>query len=326
MSAAPALDDARREAIRAAARWHVRLCDEGVRPEDIHAHQRWLDEHPIHAWAWRLVERLRGELNAVPAELSAHTLRTAATRDGRRQMRRRLLLVATLAGGGWAGSRLVSWREWSADVRTGTGEQRSIVMADGSRLMLDTRSALDVRYGPAERALRLREGRVMIRTAADPHVPARPFVIDTPHGRLRALGTRFAVDVGNEETKVSVFEHAVQIHPAGAASRRVPLAAGWQCRFDARHVAPPRPLAPSDDAWMRGLLIVDAWPLVRLLQQLSRYRPGYLGCDPAVAELRISGAFPLSDTDRALDAVQRALPVRIRHRSRYWVTVEPAAA
>ena len=33
--------------------------------------------------------------------------------------------------------------------------------------------------------------------------------------------------------------------------------------------------------------------------------------DPAVAGLRISGTYPLADTDRALVAMARALPVRV---------------
>lgn len=56
---------------------------------------------------------------------------------------------------------------------------------------------------------------------------------------------------------------------------------------------------------------------------LGRYRPGLLGCDPSVAGLRLSGAYPLDDTDRALAAIARAVPVEVVSRTRYWVRLVP---
>ncbi|KAG0759335.1 hypothetical protein G6F57_017955 [Rhizopus arrhizus] len=58
--------------------------------------------------------------------------------------------------------------------------------------------------------------------------------------------------------------------------------------------------------------------------ELARYRSGLLRCDPAVADLRVSGVFSLRDTDRALDNLTRGLPVTVAYRSRYWVTVRAA--
>ena len=325
MSMATALDDTQRRAIRAAAQWYARLCDEQAGRVDALAHEAWLAEHPTHVWAWRQLDRLRGDLDTVPPELSSRALQGA--RDARHLARRRLLLTAALAGGGWLGWRLAPWREWGADLRTAKGEQRHEVLADGTRLMLDTDSALDVRYTPDERVIRLQTGRVMIRTGADTEAPARPFVVETPQGRLWARGTRFSVSTAAESSCIAVFEHAVDIQPAVAPEQRaVPLQAGWRARFDDYRVETATPLATQADAWTRGLLVVDAWPLSRLLAELSRYRPGHLGHDASVADWRISGAFPLLDSERALQAIERALPVQVRRRTDYWVRVEARAA
>ncbi|CUJ71963.1 DUF4880 domain-containing protein [Achromobacter kerstersii] len=75
------------------------------------------------------------------------------------------------------------------------------------------------------------------------------------------------------------------------------------------------------DAWTRGLLIVDNWRLDDFISHLDRYRPGRLSCDAAVAALRVSGAFPIDDTDHALAAVERALPVRVSRFTRYYTRV-----
>ena len=64
-------------------------------------------------------------------------------------------------------------------------------------------------------------------------------------------------------------------------------------------------------------------PLHALIAELNRYRPGRLRCHPAVGQLRVSGAFPLRDTDASLDLLRKTLPVDIGRSSRWWVTVEP---
>jgi transmembrane sensor len=71
------------------------------------------------------------------------------------------------------------------------------------------------------------------------------------------------------------------------------------------------------------MLVVNDWRLEDFVRELQRYRPGHLGCDPAVAALRISGAFHLTSTDTILDNLTSTLPVRIRRFSRYWASVEP---
>ncbi|MGV2837118.1 iron dicitrate transport regulator FecR, partial [Pseudomonas shirazensis] len=59
---------------------------------------------------------------------------------------------------------------------------------------------------------------------------------------------------------------------------------------------------------------------------LGRYRHGWLRCDPSITALKVSGAFPLDDTDRALAALESGFDLRIERRSRYWVSVMPKPA
>jgi len=78
------------------------------------------------------------------------------------------------------------------------------------------------------------------------------------------------------------------------------------------------------DAWSRGMLVVEDMPLSELLAILGEYRRGYLGLDPSLESLRISGSFPLHDTDRALAALPPSLPVQIERHTDWWVKVVPA--
>ena len=102
------------------------------------------------------------------------------------------------------------------------------------------------------------------------------------------------------------------------------LAAGQQARFDANGLSGDiEALAPGAGSWADGVLYAEQMPLADFLAELARYRPGLLRCDPAVAGLRVSGAFQLRDTDKILHALAATLPLRIARHTRYWVTVGP---
>lgn len=105
----------------------------------------------------------------------------------------------------------------------------------------------------------------------------------------------------------------------------VPLAAGEQAWLRDDAPVRPEPADPHAADWTRGVLHVNAWRLDAFAAELGRYRPGLLRCDPEVAGLRLSGAFQLHDTDAVLAALPSTLPVRVRYRSAYWVTIAPRA-
>jgi ferric-dicitrate binding protein FerR (iron transport regulator) len=85
-------------------------------------------------------------------------------------------------------------------------------------------------------------------------------------------------------------------------------------------------LAPPPDmdiaAWSDGLLVTRNMRLIDFLAEVRRYRPGYLGCSMDIADLRLSGAFRLEDTDKLLAILPRILPVHVRYRTRWWVSLE----
>jgi transmembrane sensor len=101
------------------------------------------------------------------------------------------------------------------------------------------------------------------------------------------------------------------------------IKAGQQLCFTQNHLPAPTAASAGREAWHRGLLLADNLPLGQLLEELSRYRPGHLGCDPAVAGLPVMGSFPLKDTDQALRLLEAALPVQVHKTLEWWVSVGP---
>ncbi|MGC3986763.1 MAG: FecR domain-containing protein [Pseudorhodoferax sp.] len=290
---------------------------------DRQAWQRWCAADPEHARAWQQIEAQSARMAGLSAPLAQAALDSAARARKRRALR--LLGVAALAGGsGLVLHAQLPWRAWSADQRAAIGEQRRLALPDGGWLLLNTGSAVNLRFDAGQREVALVAGEILVQTAPD--AAGRPFRVQTPAGTVRPLGTRFTVRHDGAATTVGVLQGAVELQPADAPAALRRLDAGQSGGFDRHGTAAPDALDEAATAWTEGLLVASGMPLARFLAELARYRRGHLGCDPAVAALRVSGVYPLHDTDQVLAALTTALPLRLEQTTRWWVTVRPAHA
>jgi len=320
LGGAPTISDA---VAHQAATWFFLLRSSDASERDRQCWMHWLDADPAHAMAWQKALRVGRTFEQLPPEVARPVLDRAAqgSRMPRRTAIQALALLLTAAPAGWLAWRHTPAHDWLAEHRTATGERRDIWLADGSRLQLDTASAVDIDFNGPWRQIRLRSGAIHIETAPDPQTPPRPLVVDTAQGRLRALGTRFTVRQAVGHTRIAVFEGAVEARPAAAPDQVAVLQAGRQARMTRAVVEPARAAEPLADSWTRGILHVREMRLQDFAAELARYRPGIVRCDPAVADLRISGTFQLRDTTPVLDSLPQALPVTVVYRTPYWVTL-----
>ncbi|AVS85529.1 iron dicitrate transport regulator FecR [Paracidovorax avenae] len=314
------------EDLQQAADWFAVLQSDRVSEADRCSWQRWLETGPRQRAAWSQVEAISREFAGAAHPMARQVLehRPAVSRR-RRTVLRTLVAVPVTGVAAWMASRQMPWNEWTAALRTDTGEQRSWALADGSELVLNTASAADLDYSTALRRIVLHRGELFITSGHDPASPPRPLVVDVAHGRITALGTRFAVRYEDDgAVRVAVFEGAVQLRPGDGGDGPV-LAAGQQARLLRDRVEPPASAAGYAADWQRGMLVADGMRLGDFIAELARYRRGHLGCAPEVADLRIVGAYPLADTDRILEALQATLAVQVRRPMPWWTVVEAGA-
>ncbi|MGK5052006.1 FecR domain-containing protein [Janthinobacterium sp. RB2P8] len=314
-------------AARAAAQWLVRLHAGALNPDEQQAFLFWRAGDPAHETAWKRAELVCSTLASVPP-----ALRQTADAVPQSPQRRAVLygLAGLIAAGPalWLASQSAPWQAWRAGIRTARGEIRHMTLPDGTQLVLNTDTAIDVHYGAALRQVVLHAGEIHVATAHDRAVPARPFLVRSSNGAVRALGTHFSVHQGGSvlapRTQVSVSEGAVEIQPSQAPEAVRRVNAGQQGSFDDVAVAPLSPLAPHAAGWLQGVLIAERMPLGEVLEQVARYRYGVLRCDPALAAMPVDGIFQLNDPDNILLLLQRSLPIRLARRTRYWISVEAA--
>lgn len=313
-----------RNVAREAARWLLRLSSGRATDADVHACDQWRASKAEHEYAWQRAQRVNERFGLIPAALGMATLNRPELHQRRAALK---ALVALVVAGpvGWA-----AWRadplDWTADYRSGPGERRNVALADGSTLHLNTASAVDVAFDAATRLVRLRSGEIAVHAVADASPHPRPFVVRTGLGDIEAMPSRFCVRQDGGHCQVSVQEGQVRVSSGAHPGRMLSLVAGEQGSLTEGGVSAPSAADPHASDWMRGVLYANQLRLDAFASELGRYRSGVLRCDPEIAHLRISGAFQLNDTDAVLAALPATLPVQVRYRTAYWVTIGPREA
>lgn len=299
--------------IAQAADWMMRLSSGRVTDAERAACERWRLRSDAHADAWRLAQSVSSQFGSLPPALAMPVL----NRPRRRSLGKLIALLAVVPGV-LAALRLQEEMQWGADYRTPKGARRNVVLADGSTLTLNSDSAVDVRFDAGQRLLYLRRGEVLVQTAPD--ATNRPFFVTTAQGRMQALGTRFIVRTGADQTRLTVLEHAVRARTSDGAEQLV--AAGRQVSFTATGFSPTRDADAAADAWTTGMLVADRMRLDDVVAALARYHHGVLQCTPDVAALTVSGAFPLDAPARALAMLAATYPLQVHARMNgLWTTV-----
>ncbi|BEV15786.1 FecR family protein [Herbaspirillum sp. DW155] len=293
------------------------------RAEDARHEAVWSELMAAEAQFQRLVA-----LPVSPAQWQ-QPLSALARARGRRQSRRRWLGGVALGLGGVALVTLAGRQAGLFDqidgqrYATGTGDQRRVVLGDGTRLALNTDTAVRLHFDAGQRLLALQRGEIFIDTGADALSPRhRPFLVQTAQARLQALGTRFAVRQQEGVTRLTVLEGRVAVNPGQGTG--VVIAPGETVEIDGlgslqRQATGAAAMDPT--AWLDGTLVARQMRLGEVVAEMARYRHGWLQCDDEAASLLVSGVFQLRDSEAALDALAQALPVAIERRTRFWVRV-----
>lgn len=309
------------ELIDSATQWYVLLRSGQATAQDWQRYHQWRAADPRHDALCRQLETRLGVFQVPQAQgVSGKVVQQALEAPS---SRRQVLQIALAGAGVAVGAVLLvkpmGLSELTADVRTGTGERRTVTLDDGSELLLNAQSAADIQFDPQRRLVRLREGELLAKVASD---RLRPFLIQTDQARLRAYGNRFLVREREGQGQVVALNGAVEID--GQNGERLQLAAGHEVHYDRTGFGPMQASSSGATAWVDGFLQVRDRPLAEVIDALRPYHQGVLRLDPAVAELRVSGLYRLDNPQQILDTLARTLPIHITRRTGLWVTVSAA--
>ena len=189
---------------------------------------------------------------------------------------------------------------------TNVGEQRTIALKDGSMVLLDTATKIEVRLSAHRRNIELVQGRAHFEVAKD---TSRPFVVAGGERSVTAVGTVFDVARAPDQTSVLLTEGKVLLRYGEASRFMVP---GDRVVFRGDRMTIDRPAVDAQTAWLTGRTVFEAQPLLEVVAELNRYssRPLVLG-DRKVAEMRISGTYKTGDVGAFAVSVSSLLPIDV---------------
>ncbi|MBF5052215.1 anti-FecI sigma factor FecR [Alcanivorax venustensis ISO4] len=238
----------------------------------------------------------------------------------RRQRRRHLTGLGAVVLAALLGTQL-PWTYWTADHRTAAGEIRTLTLPDGSQVVLNSGSAIDLDYSDATRTVELVRGELLATVAK---APDRPFQVVTRDLTATALGTEYSVRLDDGFTRVAVQESTVAVTPRHGGDA-LNLTAGQQADLNRDGVLAREAAPRQRPDWADGRLAFSNAPLTDVVERLARHRPGLLTLDDALANSprRFTGVLPANDSDAALALLADTLNLEVRYLTPWYVTVRP---
>lgn len=315
-----------------AEQWFARRRD-GIPPLAEEAEfRRWRQRSDAHARAYADAERTWRQLAALQASPMAQRMADALIKAGPARKHataaswRPLLLAACVAVVAVVGAlRLLpikSLPATPASYATALGEQRTERLEDGSRILLNTDTALQVRYDGDRREVLIEHGEAMFDVAHDAH---RPFVVVAGDGTVTALGTRFQVRHTDGQIAVTLLQGSVEV-ARDARGERQRLSPGERAAFVPSRggIALSQVEPAAALGWTQGRLDFDAAPLAVVVAEANRYSAAKLRlADPALGEMPISGTFQAGDNALVASGLEAVFPLRVSSESDAEIVLAP---
>ncbi|MGQ0621083.1 MAG: FecR family protein [Panacagrimonas sp.] len=291
----------------AAAHWVMRLTSGETTPEECADFARWRAMDPDHETALSALRGLWADLGPLlesrpPVTTKSRSLVRIATPPPRRRRAKLLALAASLVVGMTLGYQALTTGRY--DEVTAAGERRGIALADGSQVILNGGTALDIHLSSQRREILIARGEAFFEVKPD---ASRPFLVTAGDSEVRVLGTRFSVRRDDEsQLRVLVSEGRVEVR----RHQQVAVLTANQQISSSRDdglsgITPAQP--EIDLAWRRGRLILQDAALSQIVAELNRNSSMKLMlADPQSAQRRFNAVIDLDHVDDWLLGLDRA--------------------
>lgn len=278
------------KAAREAAEWLVTLNKPTVSTDRISAFYAWRRD-PANARAYARAEavwRRSGELGD-DAAIRAAVIDTMAGSDP--SPRRSGLAAHWMIGAFLLATGIALWMFLIQPdhIRTGVGEQRTIALEDGSRMLIDADSDLTVRYSHDARRVTLEHGRARFMVH---HGDPRDFSVDFDGARVIATGTRFDVRADAVATSVALLDGTVRVQSRAEPAAHRDLVAGQTVMIAGGVPGVARDIPTGASDWSEGRIVFSRTPLGAAITEINRYSSTkVVMTDPRLNDEPISGTF-----------------------------------
>lgn len=308
--------------LKEAAEWIVLIQASALTDAQQIEFEAWKNQSEAHQTAWLKAEYLLSSFDHFPE--NGQEIIKKGNQAARFQWTKQLVVACITCLGS-----IIAWNSeykylWLSDYSTAIGQQKNVILKDGTQLQLNTDTALDVRYTSHQRTLRLHYGEIQIHTAKETHSD-RPFFVETVNAHLQALGTVFNVQYlknKQQQTCLGVIESAVKV-TLNQSKKMTVVQVGEQLCFDDTDFKALGQLDPNVLVWTNQMIMAFEMPLVQLFQEIGRYQHQYVYIDPQLKALKISGSYPVNNLTQLQSALELSYPIRMqRHLGDHVIKIQ----
>jgi transmembrane sensor len=313
------------QTVLVAARWQARLHAADCSPKERAAFEEWRRADPAHARAFALADRVTDRIDHLQLvdprfqALLPDALKSPDKGADSERRPRHWAFPATFAAG--LACAMIALRflpgalepeQVAVAYESQARAARTVHLADGSVVQLDVASRISVSLTPQYRQIELLSGRAMFDVA---HDKSRPFSVSAASSKTTALGTRFQVDLQQQQVVVTLAEGAVAVdNDAGALTWQEQLSPGEQLKIDVGSAMRSKSLVDPQlvTSWTQGRHAFRGTPLQEALDEVNRYSQTKVRLgDPTLALLPVAGNFVVGDSEAVVSAFAALLPLRV---------------
>ena len=303
----------------AAATWIVRLDRGELTESERRALDAWLAASPRHLGAFVRARAIWADADRIGAMGAARpTASSSAPQRRSLELRARMLLAAAaatvvLAVGG------IAFLHLSGREGTRFGEIRRLTLPDGSTLVLNAESTVQVKFEKHERRVLLRSGEASFQVA---HDAKRPFIVEARDVAVKAVGTNFTVRLQPTAVSVTVVEGVVEIKRPTTTKVEEVTVIGRNRNLIAQTSRPMSSVPLTDEqinramAWQEGMLMFDGERLAQAVVQVNRYSPTPVIIDSdRLAQRAFVGVFRVGDAHAFVNAAAAAFGAQVNEKA-----------
>jgi transmembrane sensor len=293
--------------------------DRGIDTEE---RERWLAQSTAHRIAYlRLKEAWQQADRLVVLKSPAISTPSIASWRlvGALQLIAAGLIVAVMCGAAVSFSYLQKDRKHelqiaqTANYITGIGQQKTINLADGSKIELDTDTRLQAAETNGGRAVILNRGQAYFDII---HNANHPFVVTANDRRIVDLGTKFSVRLSGDQIKVVVKEGRVRIERIDGSGNAL-IASGGEMMIAksgaALIVSKTSREINNELDWQHGVLVFNQETLADVAAEFNRYNAKQIIVEGAARDIRIGGSFQSTNIDVFSHLVEQGFDVTVRN-------------
>jgi transmembrane sensor len=300
---------------QAAAIWLARE-DFGLTPSERDERDVWLAQSSRHKVAYLQLKAAWGRTERLAAlkspEPRAPMSRALSPRSG--TVRRLALLAAATVVMFFGSSVYLSWRQQSEhSYATLVGHMRTVQLADGTRMELNTNTHVRTDVNARLRVVTLESGEAYFDVI---HDASHPFIVYAGNWRITDLGTKFSVFLDGDDVRVLVREGRVRVDPrrGSAPSRSVVAQAGYAVLargLETLVLSKPDADIASDLSWRGGVLEFDHQPLAEVAAQFNRYNAKQIQIEGSARKIPIGGSFKADKVDVFVQLLHRGFGLSV---------------